>query len=177
MYIIVYIESGCDLCALKKCHHDLIIIYIVGVLMEANDKDVDDQEHLDEVPWSQLTTKQKQQRQARSEAGVRARKKHLEKRVMRPISLNTEKPEDQVILDVISSKEFSLTAWFRFIFHEYSQSEMSLLKKGNYVMPCMLIEKSIEEGFFDLDAYLEAKGQKIVKSEASKDPLENYEYE
>lgn len=145
--------------------------------MEANDKDVNDQEHLDDVPWSQLTAKQKQKRQAQSPAGIRARKKHLKKRVMHPISLNTEKKEDQEIIDVISSEEFSLMRWFRFIFEEYSESEKSLMKKGNYLLPSMLVEKAIEEGFFDLDAHLEAKGQKIVKIEVSKDAPENYEYE
>ena len=87
--------------------------------MEANVKDVKDTEHLDEVPWAQLTPKQKQQRQANSPAGIRARKKHLKKRVQYPISLNSELKKDQDILDVLSSDEFSLMAWFRFVFEEY----------------------------------------------------------
>ena len=68
--------------------------------MKPNVKDVKDTEHLDEVPWAQLTPKQKQQRQANSPAGIRARKKHLKKRVQYPISLNSELKKDQDILDL-----------------------------------------------------------------------------
>ena len=147
--------------------------------MEANVKDVKDvkdTEHLDEVPWAQLTPKQKQQRQANSPAGIRARKKHLKKRVQYPISLNSELKKDQDILDVLSSDEFSLMAWFRFVFEEYSQSEKGLLKKGNYVLPAMLIEKALEEGHFDLDAYLESKGQKVTNLETSQESHETTEF-
>lgn len=66
--------------------------------MEANVKDVKDTEHLDEVPWAQLTPKQKQQRQANSPAGIRARKKHLKKRVQYPISLNSELKKIKIFL-------------------------------------------------------------------------------
>lgn len=130
--------------------------------MDANKLKADDQ-NLGDVPVANLTKKQKNQRKANSPAGVRARKKHMEKRVMRPISLNSEKESDQAILEVISAKEFSLTAWFRYIFEQYSTAETSLLKKGHYHLPATLVEKAIEEGFFDLDAYLESKGKKVVK--------------
>ena len=144
--------------------------------MEANIKDVNDTEHLDEVPWSQLTPKQKQQRQANSPAGIRARKKHLKKRVQYPISLNTELKKDQEILDVLSSSEFSLMRWFRFDFEEYSQSEKGQLKKGTYVLPAMLIEKALEDGHFDLNAYLEAKGQKVTNLETNQEHIETSEF-
>ena len=90
--------------------------------------------------------------------------------------LNSELKKDQDILDVLSSDEFSLMAWFRFVFEEYSQSEKGLLKKGNYVLPAMLIEKALEEGHFDLDAYLESKGQKVTNLETSQESHETTEF-
>lgn len=94
-------------------------------------------------------------------------KKYEDKRKIKPISFNMELEGD--IYDLAGS--INLSVWVKHILSSLSMVEINLLKKAKNekansetfnVIPVSLIEKALDQGWFDLDEYLKAKGLKVV---------------
>lgn len=94
-------------------------------------------------------------------------KKYEDKRKIKPISFNMELEGD--IYDVSGS--INLSVWVKHILSSLSMVEINLLKKAKNgkadsetfnVIPVSLIERALDQGWFDLDEYLKAKGLKVV---------------
>ncbi len=91
-----------------------------------------------------------------------------EKRSTKPISFN--RVTDAVLLDITT--KFKFGAWVKNILSNFTKAEVSFVKDDLNFVPASLVEHAIENGYFDLDEYLKAKGQKIVdiKSKDSDQP-------
>lgn len=101
------------------------------------------------------------------------------KRQIKPVSFN--RIDDQRILEIAGSFNFSV--WVKNLLNALTPSEVLIIKAdvSNNMeeseltfIPALLIEKAIENGYFNLDEYLEAKGKKIVDIEHNKPGHNDY---
>lgn len=81
-----------------------------------------------------------------------------EKRTTKPISFN--KVEHAKLLDLIAN--FTFGVWVKTLLSHFKASEINLVKDDMNFVPSSLVQHAIENGYFDLDEYLESKGKKIV---------------
>lgn len=92
------------------------------------------------------------------------------KRKSKPISFNRD--VDAIILDIADS--FNFGVWVKTLLTALTPAEVTILKaeKNPSHVPALLVEQAIENGYFDLDEYLESKGQKIVDIKTNKKSAE-----
>jgi hypothetical protein len=81
-------------------------------------------------------------------------------RVVKNVSFNTKNNEQAKLYDL--TKKFKFSEWVKTILAAFNVFEVKQLIKGEITIPTVLIEEAIENGQFNLEEYLEAKGQKIV---------------
>ena len=86
------------------------------------------------------------------------KEKYENKRTIKNVSFNDE--SEGQLLDL--TKRFKFSEWVKKILRAFSAYEVNQLIKGEVTIPSSLIEEAIENGQFDIDAYLDSKGYESV---------------
>lgn len=81
-----------------------------------------------------------------------------EKRTSKPISFN--RVTESALIDITTNFKFG--AWVKNILNHFTSAEVGFPKDDLNFIPASLVEHALENGYFDLDEYLKAKGKKIV---------------
>ena len=87
------------------------------------------------------------------------------KRTSKPISFNREK--DAAILEI--ANKFVFGEWVKNLLSKFSAVDVSFAKDDVNFVPSALVEHAIENGYFDLNEYLDAKG-KVIVDKAHRNP-------
>lgn len=126
---------------------------------------------------SELTEAERKYRIAHSPSRKIKQANQNAKRKLKPIFFNMEKDEDLDLLSVFDAPKFEYSPWVKNMICEFSPSERNRLAKNELFAPATLVEQSIEDGSFDLDAYLAAKGLKVVslKDEQAAKPTDYFD--
>lgn len=95
-----------------------------------------------------------------------------EKRTSKPISFNRQ--SEAAILNIAS--QFKFGVWVKNILSHFNGVEVNFVKEDENFIPSSLVQHAIENGYFDLDEYLDSKGKKIVDKTQKQAPMATHHH-